>query len=402
MKHYMLRSFRVAAFLAVGVFQFNAARAGDVPVAAPAGTARVEGGTIRFDSTSFEFDKVIGGQPVRHDFFFTNTGSATLRIVSVNTSCGCTTAGEWTREVAPGGSGKIPLQFNSGNFSGPITKTATVTSTDPATPSVSLQIKGSVWRPLEVNPPVAMLSVNSELVSNATATVHIINHAPEPLEVFEPVSGNPQFAVELRTNTPGKAFDVIVRTVPPLNIANPHGVISVRTSSTNNAVVTFNAQSVVRPSIVVAPQRIFVPQAALTNDWTTKAIIHSGLNSPLKLSSPTVNVPGARAELKEIEPGKQFEVTLVLPKATLEAKNPELVLKSNFTGYDTVHVPIIVSGPNTPIGQGVALTGRASRFLNSPEGRRALSEAEPTPEEIEGATEVDEKPATPEPATAPK
>lgn len=404
MKQHLLGSFRVAAFLAAAVIQSNVTRADDAPPVQPAGAApaRIEGGKIQFDSTSFDFDKAIGGSAVRHDFYFTNTGNATLRIVSVNTSCGCTTAGEWTREVAPGGSGKIPLQFNSGNFSGPVTKTATVMSTDAATPSVTLMIKGNVWRPLEVNPPVAMLNVNSELVSNATATVHIINHTPEPLEVFEPTAGNAQFAVELRTNTPGKAFDVIVRTVPPLNIVNPHGVISVRTSSSNNALVTFNAMCVVQPSIAVVPQRIMVSETLLTNDWTTKAVIKSGLNSLLKLSNPAVNVPGARAELREIEPGKQFEVTVVLPKQTLDAKNPELVLTSNFNGYETVHVPIIVSGPNTPIGQGVPLTGRASRYLNSPEGRRALTETEPTPEEIEGAGDADETPAKPEQTPAPK
>jgi hypothetical protein len=166
-------------------------------------------------------------------------------------------------------------------------------------------------------------------------------------------------------------------------------------------VLSFNAMCVVQPSVSTVPPRIFVPEAALTNEWSTKVAILSGLNSKLVLSNPRVNVPGGRAELKEVEPGKRFEVTLTLPKATLEAKNAELSLTSNFSGYETVHVPIIVSGPATPIGQGVALTGRASRFLNSPEGRRALENREPSPEEVSGEPDPDEddkpaKPAAPE------
>jgi len=335
---------------------------------------------IQFDSTVYDFNKVVGGEAVRHDYYFTNTGTALLKLNSVNASCGCTTAGQWTREVPPGGTGMVPIQFNSGNFSGAVTKMATVACNDPATPYITLQIKGTVWRPVEVSPTMAMLNVNSELISNATAVVRITNHAGQPLEVYEPVSSNPQFAAELRTNTPGKLFEIVIRSVPPLDIANPHGTITVRTSSTNTPTLAVSAMCVIQPAVAVNPPRVVIQEAHLTNQWSGKVTLRSGLNRPLQLSNPAVNVPGGKAEIRELEAGRLYEVALIVPPAAKDSMKPvELTMTSNFPEYETVRVPImVVNSSNAVTAHGIPMTARANKYLSSPAGRRAL---EPKPEE---------------------
>jgi hypothetical protein len=358
--------------------------------------AHNEKGKIQFAETTHDFQKIIGGQSARHDFIFTNIGTSPLRIISVNPSCGCTTAADWTREVAPGGTGVIPLQFNSGSFSGAVAKSATVTSTDPETPSVILHIKGTVWRPIEVTPQNATLHLNSETVSNATAVVRIQNLAEQPLEVFSPTSDNPLYTAELRTNSPGKQFEVLVRSVPPLNFIRPHGTITLRTSATNSPVITFMAMGVVQPAVVTAPPRVIITESAFTNDWKTKISVRSGLNSPLKLSDAAINVPGATASIREVEPGRLFEVSLVIPTAAKDSyDNLQLTMKSNFSGFETVNVPIVIAAPNAVTASGIPLTSRASRFLNSPEGRKSLEVQPPKPEQFENAGGA--KPAVPSP-----
>jgi hypothetical protein len=85
----------------------------------------------QFDLTMFDFGKVNQGEVVKHEFVFTNTGTATLEITAVRPGCGCTTAGIWDKLVEPGKTGIIPLQFNSANFGGKVFKSATVTCSDP-------------------------------------------------------------------------------------------------------------------------------------------------------------------------------------------------------------------------------------------------------------------------------
>src|ERR1044071_6693305 len=73
----------------------------------PAGTKSAAGAPetsaprIEFASRVFDFGKVSAGELVRHDFVFTNTGTASLEITDVRPGCGCTTAGPWDRQVPP-------------------------------------------------------------------------------------------------------------------------------------------------------------------------------------------------------------------------------------------------------------------------------------------------------------
>src|SRR5262245_29802489 len=107
------------------------AAAGSAPAAGPP--------RIVFNSTSYDFGRVKAGDPVEHSYVFTNTGTALLRITEVDPQCGCTTAKPWSREVAPGQVGQIPVQFRTSGFNGSVRKTVTVTCSDPARPKTVLE-----------------------------------------------------------------------------------------------------------------------------------------------------------------------------------------------------------------------------------------------------------------------
>src|SRR5216110_2475601 len=66
------------------------------------------GAKIQFAEATFDFGKVKGGEVVRHDFVFTNNGTAALEIKDVRSGCGCTTAVNWDRQVEPGKTGVMP------------------------------------------------------------------------------------------------------------------------------------------------------------------------------------------------------------------------------------------------------------------------------------------------------
>src|SRR5262245_14287626 len=68
--------------------------------------------------TSLDFGKVKPTDTLHHDFVIANVGTAVLLITNVQPGCGCTTAEKWDREVPPGKTGIIPIQFNPANFGG--------------------------------------------------------------------------------------------------------------------------------------------------------------------------------------------------------------------------------------------------------------------------------------------
>ena len=76
-------------------------------------------------------------------FEFKNTGKAPLVISGASSSCGCTVPSYPKDPIAPGGTGKIEVRYDT-NRVGAIAKTIMVTSNATDTPNVALRIKGKV------------------------------------------------------------------------------------------------------------------------------------------------------------------------------------------------------------------------------------------------------------------
>ncbi|MBI2837436.1 MAG: DUF1573 domain-containing protein [Acidobacteria bacterium] len=99
-----------------------------------------------------DFGKVIQGKPVEHTYVIENKGTATLNIVSVQPSCGCTTAPITQNQIEPGKSAEIKAKFDSTRFEGVVHKTINVSSNDPQTPGYQLELTGTIVKLYETIP----------------------------------------------------------------------------------------------------------------------------------------------------------------------------------------------------------------------------------------------------------
>lgn len=81
-----------------------------------------------FDKEKHDFGSIESGSSPKTVFTFTNTGKSPLIITNAKGSCGCTVP-SWPKEpIAPGATGEIEVQFNSGTKKGNQTKTVTLTA----------------------------------------------------------------------------------------------------------------------------------------------------------------------------------------------------------------------------------------------------------------------------------
>lgn len=103
------------------------------------GVAAVAAPMISVDNSIYSVT-VQSGSLVSHSFVVTNTGDETLAITDVYTSCGCTTAALAKRNLAPGESVDIAATVNTAGFRGTVTRTVSVVTNDPTSPTAVLQI----------------------------------------------------------------------------------------------------------------------------------------------------------------------------------------------------------------------------------------------------------------------
>jgi hypothetical protein len=323
------------------------------PAAAPAPAAAATGGaSVAFETPIFDFGKIKSGEPVKHTFVFTNTGTETLVISNVQPACGCTTSGEWTRQVEPGKTGTIPIQFNSANFNGAVAKHVTVTSNDKTQPNVTLQIKGTIWKPVDVNPQFAVMNVPPDSYEPVKSEVRIINNTEQAFTLSAPESNNKFFKADLETITAGKEFKVTITTVPPLESGNVQGQITLKSTSTEAPVINITAWATVQAAVAVNPAQIVLPGGPLGPNQTASVTIQNNVTNVLKVSEATVDAKGVDVKLTEPQPGKLFTATLTFPEGfeVPQGTPINLSLKTSHPNHSVIKVPVLQL-PKLPVAQ---------------------------------------------------
>jgi hypothetical protein len=346
----------------------------------------------------YDFGRATAGEHAKHEFIFTNTGTEVLIISNVAPACHCTTAGDWTHQVEPGKTGVIPLVFDSSQLpAGPIApRFVKVTCNDKTQPSLFLEVKGTVWLPINVDPQRVMLSLTPDVETTAV-TVRIHSNLDQPLTLSPPESSDPVFAAELRTNQPGKDYAEVVagpgarvelptnqwtdirvtpdgagraarrvgvqtnqpgkdyqlvvsnsRALPPGSL---QGRITMRTSSTNVPVLTVDVFAFVLPVLQQYPLQLNLPPAPLARQTDqTISIVHNSTNA-VSFTEPAINAKGVDIAIKEVQPNKFFTVTLSFPEG-FEAPRTEALaftLKTSNSNYPLIRVPIVqAAAPAAP------------------------------------------------------
>ena len=243
--------------------------------------------------------------------------------------------------MAPGKSGKIPIQFNSTGYNGPVFKQVTVTCNVSNQNVVILQLKGTVFKQIDMTPAFVALTVPADAPS-ATATVTITNNSDEPLELSTPESNNKALTATLVTNTPGKGFQLVIHTGDPLMPGSAQAQISMKTSLTNMPMLNVPVYVNVQPPIVVVPARLTVGPAPLATAMTNSVTIQNNSTNLLTLSDATVNYPGVSVEIKEMQPGRTFNAMVSFPQGfeLKPGEQLEVTMKSSNPKMPVVKVPV--------------------------------------------------------------
>jgi hypothetical protein len=136
MKMLSLRSFSAIALL---LALSNFARAG-----------------LQWNTTAVLLETKRGDESAEADFPFKNTGTDSVWITAVDTSCSCLTPKLVIGEYKPGQSGTVAVRYKVGSRSGTMTEAVTVHTSDHATPTVRLDL--TVYVPITYRLEPTMLT----------------------------------------------------------------------------------------------------------------------------------------------------------------------------------------------------------------------------------------------------
>ena len=315
---------------------------------------------IEFDSTAFNFGRAKSGETLKHDFIFTNMGNAILEVTDVKPGCGCTTAGAWDKFVEPGKTGRIPLQFNSTGFGGQVAKSATVICNDPARTNLFLQISGTVWKPIDVAPQMAMFNINAEAPTNETKVLKIVSNLEEPVTLSDLKCNNGSFKAEIKGVKPGKEFELYVTAVPPFSNATVFSTITFKSSSTNAPMLSVSAYAMVQQAVTVSPQQVVIPSGPLKNPVTSSVMVRNGSTNALQLSDVRLDLKGVEVKVNQPQTGQLYSISMTFPvgfelqqlqkaedggDGTRRPASGLLTMKTSHPKFPEIKVPIVQMRP---------------------------------------------------------
>jgi hypothetical protein len=310
---------------------------------APTPSAVPSGPMIQFDSMEYDFGKAATGELVKHVFTVTNSGSETLEISNVHPSCGCTTAGDWSRQIDPGRKGTIPIQFNSARYSGAVTKTIDVTSNAKNQPKATLRLKGIVWKPIDITPQTAVISVLSDETNTASTSVRIVNQTDSEVTLSNLTSTSKAFTGELKTIKPGKEFELIITAQPPFAQGNTPATISLKTSLTNVPSLSVTTIATVQPAVQVSPAVVALSGSA--DHWTTNRVLIHGngiVATNLTLEDPQASDSHIQVKVVPLGMHGMYNLLVAVPPnfEIPKGQQVQVTVKSNNPHYPLITVPI--------------------------------------------------------------
>ncbi len=157
-------------------------------------------------------------------FPFENTGKQPVRIMKVNSSCGCITTPLPKKLYAPGEKGNLPVTFLLRGRSGLQKKHISIVTSDAPNSPTRLGIEINI-------PPGIKLSTQrlvwEEEPTHPPKTCRVINQSADPIHLAEVTSTTPSVKAELKTIRPGYEYELIVK--PQNGLTNLRAFVKVTT-----------------------------------------------------------------------------------------------------------------------------------------------------------------------------
>ncbi len=173
------------------------------------------------DAPEHNFGEVDERAVIRHTFVLRNAGTARLEIKHVKPACGCTVAKLSSDTLDPGQTATLKSKLTLAGRRGVQQKSIRIESNDPVNPNVTLYLKGTVFREVDLDPP--FIHFGDVLPDKAKCQEIKLVARDATVAITGASCESPKVNVEMLRDTDGVCRRLAVSTVPPVE----PGVLSV-------------------------------------------------------------------------------------------------------------------------------------------------------------------------------
>jgi len=202
----------------------------------------------------FQFGKVGLDADIEHTFRFQNEGSEPLEIKEVQLTPPLVVT-KMTGRVEPGATGSVTVRLEKPHKKGEFEGAVVVYFKADARKPLAFQVEGQIVPPVDFI-PFAQFFVSTERGAPKTASIEVVNHAPEPFEIRQVQHGSGRFTTELQTLEPGRRYRLSLTLNGDGPAGNSTDLITLRTSSREHPYLEVKASTIIRERVYAFPDAV--------------------------------------------------------------------------------------------------------------------------------------------------
>ncbi len=206
-----------------------------------------------------------------------------------------------------------------------------------------IKMRGEVWQPVQFTPRTASFPrlTPEQALKPSTRKVTIVNNMDTPADLTDITSTNPVFSAEITVLEPGKKFELVVSTKPPLKAGRNNGKIQIKTGVPAQPTIEIQAYANVSPPVEVIPAKLSL--TTQRNELQTRSFtVRSNTGKPIQISDLAVSNPALKVTLGESKPqSKTQRISLEVPADfRVAATGDRITFKTDCPQVPEIVIPI--------------------------------------------------------------
>lgn len=271
--------------------------------------AAQEAPRIMFENTVYDFGEVSADRKYNGQFKFTNTGSGVLKITDIKKCCGAIITLD-KKELSPGESADLKVEYSSGRGAGLVSKQLHVSSNDETNPEVVLTIKARIVPKVDYQPSRINLVLNKENAGCPKITITSLDKKPFSIKSFQ--STGESITADVDPSVEATKFVLDPKVDMEKLKARPAGFVAITLThhELDRVTIYFSTQQRYKttPASIILfdpePQKPVIRKISLVSTYDEKVEIES--------IKPQIGIAKVLSQ-KEIPDGYELEVEVIPP-----------------------------------------------------------------------------------------
>ena len=301
------------------------------------------GPDLRFDGYAYDFGKLYEGDTAECKFTCRNVGNEDLVVTKVEASCSCLTPMQGGFAIPAGGTGEIEALFVSDGYRRGIAKKLLVTSNDPITPVVQLDVVGYVKSAKLLTSPRALDFGEHSRRDTVHELIYIPSSAEEKITVTG-VSSDSPFVTAAVAQTkdylrPGHM--VMATLLPGAPIGKLNAKLTITSNHPRDPQTQLPVTAAITGDIAVDRNSLFFGMVRKGEAAESKIVISTTGEDPLEIEKVDNALDYIAFDMQPDSDGKKCVVT-----ATINGDAPagniseEIVIHTNNADQPELKLPV--------------------------------------------------------------